>query len=154
MQGELLKPLLSALRGSSTEGKVSAVGGLVALTANEVVRAQLRSARGLDALIEVLLNGGSNKLVEGVCQASQLPSGCFDSCVMRNSERLVSTRACHFGSSVCILSEYECRAFGCMHPDYVIIVILGGRVWKRKRAWKGMLGLDWSFFHQAWGDSR
>lgn len=115
MQGELLKPLLSALRGSSTEGKVSAVGGLVALTANEVVRAQLRSARGLDALIEVLLNGGSNKLVEGVCQASRLPSGCFDSFVMRNSERLVSTRACHFGICVCILSEYERRAFGCMH---------------------------------------
>ena len=67
-EGELLEPLLNSLQGSSSDGKVSAVTALVGLTATEAGRAQLRSAGGLDALIDVLLTGGGNTLIEGTCQ--------------------------------------------------------------------------------------
>jgi len=67
-QGELLEPLMKALQGSSSDGKISAVTALVGLTTTEAGRAQLRSAGGLDMLIDVLLTGGNHKLVEGTCQ--------------------------------------------------------------------------------------
>ena len=73
---DLLEPLLSALKSSSTETKINAVSTIGTLTLTEPGRANLRRSGGLVALIDVLLSATSEKLQEVTCQV--LANMCED----------------------------------------------------------------------------
>jgi hypothetical protein len=73
---DLLEPLLSALKSSSTDTKVNAVATIATLTVNESGRDKLRRSGGLVALIDVLLSATGEKLQEVTCEV--LANMCED----------------------------------------------------------------------------
>ena len=66
---DILRPLLTSLRGSKAELKLKAANALVSLTGNAAGRIQLRTADGLAPLLDILLGSGAAEpeLWEATC---------------------------------------------------------------------------------------